>query len=140
MTEAEIIAKAQQSIVLPLSSAGERTFQCTLGEQYFAFRSYYVKGFQDLWYLDVMTGDQEPLAMGRRIIPGSINIFKGFANVLGELAAVVILNDGFSVSDPDELGGELWVAWYPNAADNPFQDGDPMETLIDNINQGFIDE
>lgn len=144
MTNAELRAAALKTaqpayveddvydFTLPLTPDGERTFQVNLGGVTYAFRSYFVEGFQDLWYLDITTIDGVRLAMGRRLVPGSINMFKGYANALDVIAATVLLSEG-TPGALEAPGSTLQVAWYPNKNALPFKDGDPMEYLYENF-------
>lgn len=118
---------------LPLTADGDRTFQCNLGGTVFSFRSYYVKGINSFWSLDVYTAELEPLAVGRRLIAGSINLFKGFGNELGTLAATVLLDENTDADESadDAPGATLRLFWFPSVGELPFSDGDPMDTLYD---------
>lgn len=117
---------------LPLTPDGDRTFSVTLGPSVYAFRSYYVVADQDYWYLDVYDANYQPLALGRRLITGSINMLQGYANALDGIAAVVYTTEG--VDDlAESLGASLRVIWFPDREENPLENGDPMDYLLENF-------
>lgn len=118
---------------LPLTADGDRTFSCSLGPNTFAFRSYYVTAGEAHWYLDVFDAQYNPLAIGRKLVIGSINMLKGYSNTLDQVAVVVYPAEG--VTDPTEvLGSSLRVMWFPASSENPLTDGDPMNYLYENFN------
>lgn len=129
----------QMDLYLPLTPDGSRTFQVRLGSGSYAFRSYYAVGFKDLWFLDVMTAEGEPLAVGRRLIAGSTNVFKGYANDLEVIAATVLIEGIAAETDPESPGATLHVVWYADKADCPFIDGDPMFDLQEHFRIAQLD-
>lgn len=117
--------------ILPTTSDGERTFSCTLGQRVYNFRTYWVRGIIDLWYIDILDSDLRPLAVGRRLITGSINILTGFANdLLLDIALVVYDETAVPYSD-EALGVSLNGMWFSDRTDNPLKNGDPMDTLYE---------
>lgn len=119
---------------LPLTADGDRTFNASLGGRVYAFRSYLVPATpRAMWYLDVYDSNYAPLALGRRLVTGSINMLQGYASaLLDPIAAVVYTVDG--VADPlESLGASLRVMWFPDKAEDPLQDGEPMDFLMENF-------
>ena len=117
---------------LPLTADGDRTFSCALGPNTFAFRSYYVVAAESHWYLDVYDAQYKPLAIGRKLVTGSINMLKGYANELDKVAVVVYPAEGVTEYS-EALGASLRVMWFPDSAENPAKDGDPMDYLYENF-------
>lgn len=118
-------------LYLPLTTDGDRTFQVTLGSATFAFRSYYTLGIENFWLLDIYTIEGTPLALGRRLVAGSINLLKGFANELDNVAVTVLTDFADAENAPESPGATLHVVWYPDKDDNPFTDGDPMLGVLE---------
>ena len=50
--------------LLPLTSDGERTFSVVLGSNTYFFRSYYVRGQESAWLLDISDAGGSMLASG----------------------------------------------------------------------------
>lgn len=117
---------------LPLTTDGDRTFSCALGSNTFSFRTYYVPSALPGWYMDIYDTQYRTLALGRRILLGSINMLKGYANELDGVAAVVYPTEGVEEST-ESLGASLQIMWFPDVLENPAKDGDPMDHLLENF-------
>lgn len=115
--------------LLPLTDDGDYTFQCVLGGRIYNFRIYFVQGFEDYWLLDIKDAENNPLALGRKLILGSVNFLKGFSNDLTTIAATVTLKQG-TVHDVTAPAVNLNVIWWDTPEDNPFKDLDPMDSLF----------
>lgn len=118
---------------LPLTADGDRTFSVNLGGRTYAFRSYLVPSSPPLWHLDVYDSNFNPLALGRRLVTGSVDMLQGYASaLLDPIAAVVYTVDG--MADPlESLGASLRVMWFPDKAEDPLQNGEPMDFLMENF-------
>lgn len=115
--------------LLPLTDDGDYVFQCVLGNKLYNFRVYFIQGFEDYWLLDIKDVDNNPLALGRKLVLGSVNFLKGFSNDLATIAATVTLKQG-TVHDVTAPKVNLNVIWWDTPEDNPFRDLDPMDNLL----------
>jgi len=113
---------------LPLTADGERTFICTLGTQTYKFRTYFVSGQTDSWLMDIFDLDENLIAAGIRIVPGSANILKGYGDAFNGINVIATLNHG-KAGDMEALGSHLWVAWFDENEEPPVAAGDPMENI-----------
>lgn len=118
--------------VLPFSSDADRTLRLNLGNQVLHFHTYYVNGKEPQWFLDCYDSNLYPLAVGRKLIDGSINLFKGFANILSTVAATCGV-EPLSAPYTDALGKSLQVLWTTDRNDLLFKDGEPMDYLYENF-------
>ena len=109
---------------LPLNADGERTFICQLGENAYRFRTYFAGG----WLMDIYDLEENLLAGGVRIVPGSPNLLKGRGDLFYGVQVVATLEYG-KAEGMDALGEYLNVLWFEEGEDNPFQVGDPMDNI-----------
>ena len=113
---------------LPLTSDGERTFSVVLGSNTYFFRSYYVRGQESAWLLDISDAGGSMLAAGVKLVPGSPNCLVGYGDAFNGENIVVTLSRG-KPGDEEAPGDTLNVLWFPEGEESPFTLGDPMETL-----------
>lgn len=123
------MATEEYLTLLPFTDDGDRTFQCVLGGKVYNFRLYFTQGPEDFWLLDITDEEGNELATGRRLVLGSVNFLKGFANELGTIAATVTLIQG-TVHDTTAPAVNLNVIWWDDPADNPFTVADPMDNIM----------
>ena len=125
---------AAEFYILPITDDADRTFSCLLGDTLYNFRMYYVQGGNNasFWHLDVYDADMQPLALGRRLINGSINIYKGYANELAKRCLAVGLRQG-AIDNEDIEQVDCDYLWITDAEDSPFADEDPMEHLYESF-------
>ena len=114
--------------LLPLTSDGERTFSVVLGSSTYFFRSYYVRGQESAWLLDISVAGGSMLASGVKLVPGSPNCLAGYGDAFNGENIVVTLSRG-RPGDEEAPGDTLNVLWFPEGEESPFTHGDPMETL-----------
>ena len=114
--------------LLPLTSDGERTFSVVLGSNTYFFRSYYVRGQESAWLLDISDAGGSMLASGVKLVPGSPNCLAGYGDAFNGENIVVALSRG-RPGDEEAPGDTLNVLWFPEGEESPFTLGDPMETL-----------
>ncbi len=118
---------------LPITNDADRTFSCMLGGKLYHFRMYYAQGTESFWLLDVYDGEMNPLAVGRRLINGSINLYKGYANGLSNVSLTCGLTQ-YPAGNPDISGNIMNLLWISDkATEEIFADGDPMDTLYENF-------
>lgn len=118
---------------LPVTNDADRTFSCLLGGKLYNFRMYYAQGTESYWLLDVYDGEMNPLALGRRLINGSINLYKGYANGLSDGSLTCGLTQ-YPAGAPDINGNIMNLLWITDAKqDQIFADGDPMDALYENF-------
>ena len=80
--------------LLPLTSDGERTFSVVLGSNTYFFRSYYVRGQESAWLLDISDAGGSMLASGVKLVPGSPNCLAGYGDAFNGENIVVALSRG----------------------------------------------
>lgn len=118
---------------LPITDDADRTFNCLLGGTLYNFRMYYAQGNSSNWLLDVYDGEMNPLAVGRRLINGSINLYKGYANGLSNVSLTCGIVQG-AVDNLDISGNLMNLLWISDkASEEIFADGEPMDTLYENF-------
>lgn len=124
------LVEQNELTLLPLSDEGDYVFSCNLYGVTYSFRIYFVQGFEDFWYLDILGENQTPLAVGRRLVSGSTNFLKGF--VVFDEEATICLAFG-RPSDLDAPSNKLNVVWWQNADENLFASKDVFDTLEERI-------
>lgn len=120
---------------LPITNDADRTFSCLLGGKLYNFRMYYAQGAKvedSFWLLDVYDAEMTPLALGRRLISGSINLYKGYANNLSNVSLTCGLTQ-YPPGNPDIDENTMNLLWITEVDEMPFEDGDPMDTLYENF-------
>ncbi|MFQ8890150.1 MAG: phage baseplate plug protein [Bilophila wadsworthia] len=65
--------------LIPLTSDGERTFSVVLGSNTYFFRSYYVRGQESAWLLDISDAGGSMLASGVKLVPGARTALRAMA-------------------------------------------------------------
>ena len=111
--------------LLPLTSDGERTFSVVLGSNTYFFRSYYVRGQESAWLLDISDAGGSMLASGVKLVPGSPNCLAGYGDAFNGENIVVTLSRG-KPGDEEAPGDTLNVLWFPEGEESPFTLG-PLE-------------
>ena len=113
-----LVYPSLMAYLLPLTPDGERTFSVVLGSNTYFLRSYYVRGQESAWLLDISDAGGSMLASGVKLVPGSPNCLAGYGDAFNGETIVVTLSRG-----------RLNVLWFPEGEESPFTLGDPMETL-----------
>lgn len=109
---------------LPLTADGERTFICQLGDESYRFRTYFADG----WLMDIYDLEENLLAGGVRILPGSPNVLKGRGDLFNGVQVVATLEYG-KADATDALGAYLNLIWFTEGEESPFTVGDPMDNI-----------
>lgn len=121
--------------ILTTTDYADRTFSNKLSGTSYFFRYYYIEGYENWWFLDICDIQQNELAVGRKLVQGSINILAGYANIeLYKAALVVGLKHG-TVNDDNNGTEKMPLLWMTDAEnDQIFKNGDPMDTLYEHFN------
>lgn len=111
--------------IIPVSNDGNREIMVTLDGVDYRFRTYYSQGQHDGWYMDIKTGNGEPILLGRRITTGAANIIKGHGDLFkGRQLTVVVLHG--HETNAKNLGDGVYLLWFGEGEANPYVVGDPM--------------
>lgn len=116
-------------MLIPVNSDGNREILVdTGGGGVYRFRTYFVQGQMDGWYLDIRTTTGDPLLLGKRIVPGCPNLLKGQGDNFRDVQMAVVVLNGTEMQ-PKYLGNGVYLYWMNPGDKNPFQLGDPLIDL-----------
>lgn len=111
--------------LIPVNNDGNREIVEDTGGGVFRFRTYFVSGEMDGWYLDIRTATGDPLLLGIRIVPGCPNLLKGQGDTFKDVQLTVAVLNG-TETEAKYLGDGVYLYWMNPGDANPFQIGDPM--------------
>ena len=89
-----LVYPSLMAYLLPLTPDGERTFSVVLGSNTYFLRSYYVRGQESAWLLDISDAGGSMLASGVKLVPGSPNCLAGYGDAFNGETIVVTLSRG----------------------------------------------
>ncbi len=119
-------------VEIPLTPAGERTVSVNVGPEVLTFRTYYAKGQERHWLLDIRDRQDAPLISGINLVPGVDNLLKGRGEVLEGRQLHLLVERG-SEQDLEAPGNTMTLVWFNPGEDNPFHPEDPMDTIGTNV-------
>lgn len=113
-------------VEIPVNSEGNRRILVDPDNgTVYGFRTYYSKGQNNAWFLDLSDVQGNLLFAGRPLAPGSPNILEGQGDNFRDVQLAVVLTSG-EVSGTDNLGDGLKLIWFNAGEENPLQLGDPL--------------
>jgi len=115
-------------VTIPITTDGARRITVNVGPERFIFRTYFVRGQDQHWLLDILDEQERPLISGINLVPGVDNLLKGMGDALEGYQLHVLLSSG-SEKDLDAPGNTMALVWFNPGEENPFTSPDPMEAI-----------